>query len=60
VGKDQQILYEQGKDDFFYEFNIHTPAQYQRYGITFLNKHSSQSKDVTFALKLVRQQKGNE
>lgn len=38
----------------FYEFNIHSAGQFQRYGITFINKDSFQAKDVTFALKLVK------
>ena len=41
------------KTDHFYEFNIHSAAQYQRYGLTFNNKGSAEGKDVTFAFKLV-------
>lgn len=40
--------------EFFYEFNIHSPSQFQRYGVAFSNANSNQFKDVTFALKVVR------
>ena len=40
--------------EFFYEFNIHKPSQFGRYGMTFINRGSYQAKDVTFAYKLVK------
>lgn len=54
MGKDTLVKEILQKTESFYEFNIHSPAQYQRYGLTFINRPSAHNKDVTFALKLIK------
>ncbi len=39
--------------ELFYEFNIHSPGQFQRYGLTLFNSDGL-PKDVTFAFKLIK------
>jgi hypothetical protein len=47
-------MYKKQEKEFFYEFNIHKPSQFGRYGVTFINRGSYQAKDITFAYKLVK------
>ena len=54
MGKDKEIKKINGEKELFYEYSIQSAAQFQRYGVTFVNHHSHYSKDVTFALKLIK------